>query len=410
MRIRLYIVGILLLCSSSVSSASWWGNDSIARAHYERARALREQGEQVEAMEHLITAQEHIRHNDTLLGRIYANIANMCRLEGDHALAAETYQMSAQAFQQSGDSTLWALALNNIAWEYAVSHYKDTSAFWMDSARAISNTPLLNRKLWETSAAACMFAQEYDSVLYYTTLLQQSGDTDSYHLMLRAQAYSYLDQNDSAVYYARCVLQRTDNLFYLDDVYYILTHNDSTQNSADLLHLSNLRTDVQTQIEERRSRLAQAVLLWQQYRQRTSPTPWLIALCGALLAVGIGWPIFRRLRRPSRQTRLLAACELLRHHADLRTELQWRDYAAMCAICDERLMGIVSKLQARQLNEREIRICLPVLIGLSYSQTAELLNRAESGIGKDKYTIAKKLGVNTKQLRQCLIQMACQEE
>lgn len=392
-----------------VVASGWWGNDSIARVHYEQARSLRKQGEQVQAMEQLLLARSSIRHNDTLLGRIYANIANMCRQEGYHPLAAQTYQLSAEAFRLSGDSMLWALAINNIAWEQAVMAHKDSSLWLVDSARRVCDAPVVAHKLLETRAAACMFAQEYDSVLYYTTLLQQSGDTDSYHLMLRAQAYSYLDHNDSAVYYARCVLQRTDNLFYLDDVYYILTHNDSTQNSADLLHLSNLRTDVQTQIEERRSRLAQAVLLWQQYRQRTSPTPWLIALCGALLAVGIAWPIFRRLRRPSRQTRLLAACELLRHHADLRTELQWRDYAAMCAICDERLMGIVSKLQARQLNEREIRICLPVLIGLSYSQTAELLHRAESGIGKDKYTIAAKLGVSAKQLRQCLIDIACQE-
>ena len=47
-----------------------------------------------------------------------------------------------------------------------------------------------------------------------------------------------------------------------------------------------------------------------------------------------------------------------------------------------------------------------VLIGLSYAQMADVLIRAESGIGKDKYPIATRLGVSVKDLQATLITIA----
>ena len=47
-----------------------------------------------------------------------------------------------------------------------------------------------------------------------------------------------------------------------------------------------------------------------------------------------------------------------------------------------------------------------VLIGLSYTEIAAVLYRAESGIGKDKYLIAKRLGVRTKDLQHTLREIA----
>jgi DNA-binding CsgD family transcriptional regulator len=62
------------------------------------------------------------------------------------------------------------------------------------------------------------------------------------------------------------------------------------------------------------------------------------------------------------------------------------------------------------LAEREVRICVLVMIGLSYAEIAEILYRAESGIGKDKYTIAKRLGVRVKDLQNTLRAIAGDKE
>ena len=47
------------------------------------------------------------------------------------------------------------------------------------------------------------------------------------------------------------------------------------------------------------------------------------------------------------------------------------------------------------------------MIGLSYSQIADILCRAESGIGKDKYLIAKHLGVSVRELQNKLREITC---
>ena len=65
------------------------------------------------------------------------------------------------------------------------------------------------------------------------------------------------------------------------------------------------------------------------------------------------------------------------------------------------------KLLARGLSEREVRLSLLVLLGFSYAEMADILNRAENGIGKDKYLIAKKLGVSARDLQTTLLEMAC---
>jgi DNA-binding CsgD family transcriptional regulator len=96
----------------------------------------------------------------------------------------------------------------------------------------------------------------------------------------------------------------------------------------------------------------------------------------------------------------------LRQNANLSEELALNDYRQFCTICNARLMGIADKLDRRGLTEREIRICVLVLIGLSYTEIAAVLYRAESGIGKDKYLIAKRLGVRTKDLQHTLREIA----
>ena len=71
------------------------------------------------------------------------------------------------------------------------------------------------------------------------------------------------------------------------------------------------------------------------------------------------------------------------------------------------LYDLPAKLQERGLSEREIRIATLVLFGFSYAQMADILNRAENGIGKDKYLIAKKLGVSIKDLQSVVLDIAC---
>ena len=383
-------------------------------ALYEEGKTLREEGKPVEAMRVFIQAAQSGTEDEMLLGRVYSNMANMCRQANDHETAFEVYRMSAMHFRKTDDTLAYAYALNNMAWEQAAMGHKDSALLLIDSAVHCYPAPPLTDKISETRAAACFFTKEYDSVLYYTS----SPNASDYQLMLRAQAYSFLHTDDSAAYYARLLVPRTTNLFYLDDLYYILTHNDPEVGKDSLLTLSSQRADVQKAIKERHGELTKAVDILKQELSPKKHSSFrslilLLALGGGLLAWGA--VIARRQKRlhaekthfeRTRRFELEQHIRQLREAKDLRHELEWTDFQAFCTQTDKRFNAFTGKLQAQGLNEQDIRICVLVLIGLSHKEIAEMLNCSPKSIGKQKDLTARKLGVSGGQLQEKLHNLA----
>ena len=394
--------------------APLYGRAGDARSYYEEGKALREKGEQVAAMRAFIRATHCDTDNDPLLGRVYSNMANMCRQADDHETAFEVYTLSAEYFAKSYDSLAYAYALNNMAWEQAVMGHKAQALALVDSAvRCYPHYPL-TEKVVETKAAACFFTQEYDSVLYYTTTSQASD----YLLMLRAQAFSFLQIDDSASLYAKRLLPRTTNPFYLDDLYYILTHHDAAADKESLQRLSSERADVQKQIKERHGQLALAVNLLQQelHPEEQRRNVWIILLivCGLALFVWLIYVAYQQhqLRAEKAKFEQMRIKELqdnkrlLMESEDIRQELVWNDYEALRREINKRFFSLATKLQNMDLNEQDIRMCILVLIGLSHKEIAEMLNCSPKSIGKLKDLTARKLGVSGGQLQEKLLKTA----
>ena len=398
----IFVLYILCLVAAGCSSHA----DQNALSLYQQGRALREEGKQVEAMQAFIEATHSGTDDEALLGRVYSNMANMCRQANEHETAFEVYALSVEHFQKAGDTLAFAYALNNMAWEQAAMAHKDSALALVEKAvRVYPQEPLLE-KVRESRAAACLFAKEYDSVLVYTT-----PPANDYLLTLRAQAFSFLQMDDSASYYAQVLLPRTTNLFALDDLYYILTHNDSTANKERIRELSSQRADVQKTIKVRHGELMKAVeILKQDLAPQEKPKPWKIILLVVLGVSLLVWAALvakkqhRLLTQKSEfeQARLFELEQNIRHlqeTKDLRQELQWTDFQSFCTQIDKRFNAFAGKLSAQGLNEQDIRICVLVLIGLSHKQIAEMLNCSPKSIGKLKDLTAHKLGVSGGQLQ-----------
>lgn len=381
---------------------------------YQHGKTLREEGKQVEAMQAFIEAAHSGTDDEVLLGRVYSNMANMCRQANEHRTAFEVYKLSAEHFAKSYDSLAYAYALNNMAWEQAAMKHKQHALSLVDSAITCYPYLPLTEKVIETKAAACFFKQEYDSVLYYTA----SSHESDYLLMLRAQAFSFLQMDDSATFYAKQLLPRMTNPFYLDDLYYILTHNDVAADKETLLRLASNRADVQKQIKERHGQLALAVHLLQQdlHPQKQSLSILFILLIVSGLALLI-WLIYIAYQQyllhlekakfeQARIQELNANKQLLLESEDIRQELAWNDYEALRREINKRFFNLAAKLQDMDLNEQDIRMCILVLIGLSHKEIAEMLNCSPKSIGKLKDLTARKLGVSGGQLQDKLLKTA----
>lgn len=403
-------------CSRQAEADAW--------ALYEQGKTLREQGEPAEAMAVFIQATKSNTPDEMLLGRIYSNMANICRQANEHALAYYVYRLSAEHFRASGDELTYAYALNNMAWEQAAQGKKDSALALI--AEAVQVYPLypLTEKVVETRATACMFANEYDSVLYYTSLPDNDyllssprlPGSEEYMTMLRAQAYSYLGKGDSATYYARELLPNTDDPAYLDDIYYILTHDDKYADTETLRRLSSERADVQKIIEQRHGKLMQAVQLLSDSLTE-QPSDWklivesiligLVCLVAALMGLMTIIERKRMMRdweqhERARQNELTQTLNTLSQATDLKAELHWQDYNAFCHQTDRLFHGLATGLVEQGLNEQDIRLCVLVMIGLPHKQIAEMLPCSPKSIGKLKDITAHKLGVSGGQLQKTL--------
>lgn len=338
-------------------------------------------------------------------GRSWSNMATMCRMGEQHQSAYALYEQSALQFGAAHDSLAFAYALNNMAWEQAVQGNKDAAVRLVDSALTVCADEAVQRKVTESLAAACLYAEEYDSVLVYT---QDNASESVYFAILRAQAYSFLGQSDSAVFYARQVLAETDNGRYLDDVYYMLMHSDIADIDS-VRCWASTRSDIQGELERNQPEWIEAMLIAEKALepQPDSANRRKGMLWGGIIIalMGIGAAILL-CRRRWRSDSFDKQCLALRHSTRLRDELHWDNYLLFTDACNKRLSGIVDKLTQKGLSEREIRICVLVLIGFSYAEMADILFRAENGIGKDKYVIAKHLGVSAKDLQNKLKEIA----
>lgn len=386
---------------------------SCAMPFYQNGKALREEGKQEEAMQAFIEAAHSETEDEALLGRVYSNMANMCRQANDHETAYEVYGMSAEHFRKTNDTLAYAYALNNMAWEQAVMGEKEEAYMLIDSAVRIYPYSPLIEKVIETKSAACLFRQEYDSVLYYT-----NGADNDYLLMLRAQAFSFLQIDDSAMLYAQQLLPRMTNLFYLDDLYYILTHNDTKADTETLRVLASERADVQNAIKERHGELTKAVqLLRQDLSKKEQATSWK-AILWWVIGIGLlvwGAIVVYKQRKlwieksnfeQARRKEFAQNIRQLQEAKDVRHELAWDDFAALCLQIDKRFHGLASRLQEQGLNEQDVRICILVLIGLSHKEIADMLNCSPKSIGKQKDLTAHKLGVSGGQLQEKLQNIA----
>lgn len=417
-----------------------------AKANYYYGMLLYDSGNYVASMASFIRASHARTRDKELLGRCYANIAYICRQNENHTLAGEIYQTSADIFLQAGDTIKYFYALNNQAFELADK--KDTAVFsLLDSIETHCHDAGVRMKSLEIRTIAFDRFHQYDSVLVYTNRLQANGYTDPIGYMLRARAFERTKQLDSALYYAQKVVKHSSNNAAKYNALYILSHYDSTLNTADILSLTSDRSDLGVLVETEQINLTQAVQLLQQDKERKPNRSWIyVALFLVLLAL-----LFFLLRRNRKQQLLRekAQHELMQHqqqmvqlqqieqqHHDelqrlqaesinaqielehicealsgltdeeLKRELCWNDYERMCSIVNSRMFLLVDKLKQKQcLKEKEIRLCILVLIDGTYERMTSLLPYSKNGIGKYKQTVAQKLHTTTTDFRQYLVKL-----
>ena len=388
----------------------------------------------------------HSRTRDYhILGRVYSNMGSICHLAGDFPLSYDMYEKSADMFLQNGDTLSYYYGLNDMAFEKAMLADKEDCIGCLHTIeKNYSNRDVL-LKTMETKAELYLKCKQYDSVLYYASILCKELPSYSAGFLLQAQAYSYLAIQDSAVYYAERVLDNSPTLEEMNNALYILTNDDESKDKAAIRQTAADRSDTQKLIELRQMKISQAAQLLEQDINRKPDWRWLYAVMATVLIIGaaIVVYVYRKHKKHDllaqkisdltlksnavqanheklvnryesqhqrREEETLHRCALLRECPQIAVELKWSDFDAACSIIDSHFYLLATKLRQKAvLNETEIRLCILVLIGLNRIQIANTMPYALNSIGKLKDQTAKKLGTSGKNLRDFLIKMVVDE-
>ncbi len=409
-----------------------------AHACYHYGRLLRRADDPVAAMQVFISGTHSGTDDHHILGRIYSNMSDLCHLASEFPLAYDMYERSGEMYLRNDDSLLYYYDLNNMAFELAEQGKKDETFILLDSIAHNCNDRNVFLKTLETKAKLYFQLQLYDSVIYTTNVFQLRRDCVPTSCGLKARAFWHMGQVDSALYYANQVLSMpTASEQNKYNMLYIIANADSTLSNEDVLALSAQRSDIETDILiPLHSKWGLAVQLLQQDLNRKPDWRWFWGVVATLLVVGLClWLyIFRKHKQRAllsqqvedltiqneeakdqqikryndRLLRIQENCDILANSDSIMDSLQWKNYDKFCECINIHFFLLADKLKATdRLNEKEIRLCVLVLIGsFTDKQMANILYYSYNSIRSTKRTLANKLGTTSANLRSFLIEKA----
>lgn len=417
-----------------------------AHACYHYGKLLRAKEDPAAAMECFINAT-HARTSDyPILGRVYNNIGDICHIAGEYALSYEMFERSANEFLKDGDTLSYYYCLNDMAFELAVQgeKYGDMFTLLLQLESNCTDQDVL-LKICETKAEYYKNTAQYDSAIYYASILLPSVYYYHTGFLIKAQSFSRLGLPDSAIYYANRILSDINSPYqHRFNALYVLSQNDSTLSPEEIREIASEREDIRYyEYEPQKDELLHAIQLLETDLHKPLDLRWLYAVIGIFLfsvSCGILLRIWKKRKqhqkvsmelkekeeihaqiandienlsylKKEQQQQIIAdveaTCQLLHESKDLQKELSWNDYTQMSHILNRRLYSIVEHLRPYNLTEKEVKLCVLILLQASTEQMVDIIPYARSGIGKFKYSTARKLGTTTPQLRLFLLNLIC---
>ena len=400
-----------------------------ARACYYYGRLLRNNDDPAAAIQVFINGTHSNTRDYHILGRVYSNMANICRLNNSHELAYSLHSRSAAMFSQAGDTLLYYYGLHNMAYECAILGEKQESLSLIRQIQQQCTDPNVLLLSYETMAEMYRIQAEFDSTIYWINQAQLYGDIGHYGSVIKAQAFDNLGIEDSAIHYATLLLADTTAPYHAKfNALYIISHSDSVLSKDSALAIASQREDIRHyEYEPDKEKLTVAVELLKHDLSRKPFWPWLL-LTICLLLIGGGIAGLSRYKKEKRRQLLSQQiqdlqmakdattlekkqaiekqCKLFASSHNIVVDLCWKDYDALCNVVNQHFLMLALKLQQENLTEKEVRLCVLSLFNLGYEEMADMLCYAPNGIGKFKMRTAKKLGTTAKKMRDFLIEKA----
>lgn len=404
--------------------------NGYAKANYYYSRLLRNQGNYPQAMQCFIDATHSHSHDHNTLGRVYSNMGTICHLANEFALSYQMYEQSAAQFKRANNTIAYYYALNDMALELAEQGITNDTYNLLNDIRQYCFDTAVIAKTWETEAILFAHTKQYDSTIYAVNHLQQLGNQEPTGYVLKARAFWYKEQYDSAYFYAKYVIDELSvNDSYRYDMLYIVANTTPIEDNDEFKQIVEQRSDIDSDIlDPMHEQLIRATDMLQQSLNDKSHfiNIFLLILSICLIAIISFFSIKRiRLRNKqstadieekqkqlleqttielqkqniliSEQDKLMEenktlqqindtfrsqyeqhkqhllkeiedTCNLIRQSSDWRKEVHWKDYEELCDFMNRHFFMFANKLKTiEELSEKETRTCFLILLDIPLS-------------------------------------------
>lgn len=395
--------------------------EELVKAYYLMGRNLDDYYHNFADAADYYIAADRLKTKDLILrGRINSCMGYLCKQDSCFKEALVFYERANEAFERIGDERRIANGLLSIAEQYVHLHAfnKMDSVFLL--LRDCQLDSLCYARMLEIKAHALLNQQKYDAALACLLEIknyQQNVEVQSYRAMKMMQLYARMDSLRQTIPLANFILQNSTNAIFRSNAYfYLIQDAEKCSNAKEVAKYSYLREDEDRRVRHNSEYYAQASTKLKVYLQNPNPYRKMgscIAIIGLLLILVTGGALWlckhyfhtvkigakKKAKRRANFTK-----RVFNHSIHFVKAATWKDDKTVRDLANLHFSDMFIRLEdTYHLSEREMQICLMVLLEYSREQMADILHIQPNTISKSKLKIAKELKTNSATLRDYLI-------
>ena len=373
---------------------------------------------------------DRIKTKDLILrGRINSCMGYLCKQDSCFEEALRFYERSCSAFKASGNEWYYAHNLLNVAEQYVhlYEFHKSDSIFILINGYCCKNDSLCYARMMNIKAQALFNQQKFDSALVCLLKIKdypRDVEMQAFSAMKLMQTYAHLDSLAQSVIIAKYILQKSNHAIIRSNAYFYLIQDAEIRNMIEqVAKYSHLREDEDRIVQHNSEQYAQASIKLRAYLMNPNPYRklWCYLLIIGILLVSITaitiW-LYRHyhfalhvhsntlqtLELDKAQRRENFANRVFNRSIHFMTATIWKDEKHLRELANLHFNEMFSRLEkTHHFNERELQICLMVLLEYPREKMANILLIQPNTISKAKIKIAKEMNTTSAQLRDCLV-------
>lgn len=429
-----------------------FAREDLAKAYYFMGRNFYYLNDFSTAADYYILCDRMNPSDPMYKGRINSCMGYLCKQDSCFKEALVFYERSSKAFKESGDEWYYAHNLLNVAEQYVNLREYDKADSILSLASSYEIDSAYYADIIDVYGLSYFRQENYDSALVYLHSIKEyprNLDMKCFNYMLILRCYYGIGDIGCAIPYAEYIILHSDDAVYRSNAYYMLSEVARMNNDAHMLAIySNNREDEDRIVRHRAESYAKAMTKLKTYI--ANPHPFrvrnlLMTICLLLITIAIPWGIMHRKRNKKMAAeKAILEAELQEWKQHMREKLTIEEkttaakrkmindiimnYAADFALnfapdeniwlkdkelfrlADSSFGFVIYRLRDayRDLNSRELKVCITILLDFSQKQTAKAVCCAEDSVPNIKKRLAKKLGISPREIRNFLLDFIMQ--